>query len=147
MGVKIGSKRPKLNPDVPPGRHSSPRHHTVGGNVMMQLLEPFEGKPCSTRRLSRTADVTPVARISVHTGTIRLYFGKGQHSDVGEPTAGHSDYYKCLYTRISIEIGGRYSGRNHTRKTPEGSGGKENVHTKSFHCSENLILRETKVLF
>ena len=98
------------------------------------------------RQLSGIAGTTPVARISVHTGTIRSYFGKGQHRDVGEPTAGHSDYYKCLYTRISIEIGGRYSGRNHTRKTPEGSGGKENVHTKSFHCSENLILSNPSTL-
>ena len=54
VGIKIGPKRPKLNPDIPLGHHSSLRYRTVGANAIILLLEPFEENLALARQLSET---------------------------------------------------------------------------------------------
>ena len=43
--VRIGSKRLKLNPDTPLGRHNSLRYHTVDANAIVRLLEANRRNP------------------------------------------------------------------------------------------------------
>ena len=45
VGVRIGSKRPKPNPDTPLGRHNSLRYRTVGANAIIQLFEANRRNP------------------------------------------------------------------------------------------------------
>ena len=45
VGVRIDSKRLKLNPDTSLGRHNSLRYRTVGANAIIQLFEANRRNP------------------------------------------------------------------------------------------------------
>ena len=138
VGVRIGSKRLELNPDIPLGRQSSLQYRTVGTNAIILLLEPFQGKPCAHVGYPGLAPETRIVRISVYTGTIRSCFVNGQHRDVGGPTAGHSgppNNGECP----RMQPWWRRIQRNHTRKSRRGCGIAEDMPMKSFPGTVNLI--------